>query len=119
MTTTATQNQFLSSGRKYVLTIDDGITVHHASAPMVQCTHIENGKVTVTETPYTEMFNVSSAPSVLMADWEGNGKWSVDHEAGFMRWYGTKTTRELFGALRRLGFGEIEIDAVRKLQVKK
>ena len=103
-----------STNNKYVLlqSFDGGFKVNRLEPKIVRQTTIENGVESVTLKTYEELFHTS--PGSLLKAWpKGAGWWDVDTEAGFMRWFGTKSTRELFAAVRRLGFTEEDIKAIK------
>lgn len=49
---------------------------------------------------------------VFTATYAGDDEWDTDVNCGVMRWFGTKSNREIRAALRKCGFDKMTIDQV-------
>ena len=85
---------------------DDGVLELHQTTPAVVT------KMTVSELgvkqealPQTDsLVRYLSTTPLLVANFAGNGQYNVDCNAGLQRWHGTKSGKDMAGALRRFGF---------------
>ena len=98
---------FTSRDGKYALaqngTRIDVVNTPNNPAQVAQTTVRAEG-ATQSVKSYREVFGVEPSPLLICYPVHGKQQWDVDCAAGLMRWVGQKTSREIYGAMNRLGF---------------